>query len=55
MEDGEEPYVEIIGCHKCDKHINHNFGLEIEMEKNSYDWIEWVFYLPKSVMNSSLS
>lgn len=55
IEDGEKPYVQITGCHKCDKHIDHNFGLEIEMEKNQYDWIEWVFYLPKSLMNSSLN
>lgn len=55
IENEEKPYVEITGCHKCDKHIDHNFGLEIEMEKNSYDWIEWVFYLPKSLMNSSLN
>jgi len=52
-EDNIEPYVEIIEY--CDKKIteNHNNG-KISIEKNNL-WTQYVFHLPKSIMQYNLN
>lgn len=52
IEDGENPYVEIISYYQCKKRIDHNTNFEVKEEENR--WNQYVFHLPQSIMQYSL-
>ena len=52
IEDGESPYVKIFYWEKRETTINHNNGSESVSVESS--WQEYIFYLPKEIMQYNL-
>ncbi len=52
IEEGESPYVEIISYYQCKKRVDHNIGFESISEESR--WNQYVFHLPKTIMQYSL-
>ena len=51
LEEGT-PYVELLNYYQCKKRIDHNIGLEYVYEENR--WTQYVFHLPKTIMQYTL-
>lgn len=52
LEEGETPYVELLYYYQCQKRIDHNTGSETIYEQNR--WTQYVFHLPKTIMQYTL-
>lgn len=52
LAEGETPYVEILYYYQYTKIIDHNIGLETISEENR--WTQYVFHLPKTIMQYTL-
>lgn len=51
LEEGT-PYVELLNYYQCKKLVDHNTGLESVYEENR--WTQYVFHLPKTIMQYTL-
>ncbi len=52
LEEGETPYVELLYYYQCKKRVDHNIDLETISEENR--WTQYVFHLPKTIMQYTL-
>lgn len=54
IEEGETPYVELIGYQRYESMIiDHNINLE--SGSYPYNWTQYIFHVPKTVMQSQLN